>query len=156
QFLGGPSEDAQRRWWLSLHESHLRFKIGPRERDAWMKSMIQALDDVPIDEPVRSAFRSLFERSSAYVVNTGPALREEGGEPSKDALHQEVSSRWAVQCTLDQAVAAVRSGDADRVISLAESSTLRTLFANNRSILATLLAMMIARGHETMLQYVRE
>ena len=25
QFLGGPSEDAQRRWWLSLRESHLRW-----------------------------------------------------------------------------------------------------------------------------------
>ena len=34
QFLGGPPEDAQRRWWLSLRESHLRFKIGQKERDA--------------------------------------------------------------------------------------------------------------------------
>jgi len=31
---GGPSEDSQRRWWLSLRESHLRFKIGDRERKA--------------------------------------------------------------------------------------------------------------------------
>src|SRR5216684_3951951 len=50
QFLGGPSEDAQRRWWLSLRESHLRFKIGQKERDAWMKNMMEALDDVPIEE----------------------------------------------------------------------------------------------------------
>ena len=55
QFLGGPSEDAQRRWWLSLRESHLRFKIGQKERDAWMKNMTQALDDVPIEESARSA-----------------------------------------------------------------------------------------------------
>src|SRR5437667_7777702 len=52
QFLGGPSEDAQRRWWLSLHESHMRFKIGPEERAAWMRNMGQALDDVPIGEPI--------------------------------------------------------------------------------------------------------
>src|SRR5215471_3696028 len=158
QFLGGPSEDTQRRWWLSLHESHLRFKIGPRERDAWMKNMVRALDDVQIDEPARSALRSLFERSSAYVINTGPApaVMRERGEPSKDALHQEISARWTAQCTLDQAVAAVRSGEAERAISLAESSTLRTLFTNNRSTLAALLATMIARGHEAILLYVRE
>ena len=32
QFLGGPAADSQRRWWVSLRESHLRFKIGQRER----------------------------------------------------------------------------------------------------------------------------
>src|SRR5437868_10641155 len=46
QFLGGPSADSQRRWWLSLHESHLRFKIGPKERTAWMENMTRAFDDV--------------------------------------------------------------------------------------------------------------
>src|ERR1700690_3005631 len=55
QFLGGPGADAQRRWLLSLRESHLRFKIGRRERDAWIANMVLALDDVPIEEPLRSA-----------------------------------------------------------------------------------------------------
>ena len=32
QFLGGPAEHTQRRWWLSLRESHTRFRIGARER----------------------------------------------------------------------------------------------------------------------------
>src|SRR3989442_9825934 len=74
QFLGGPAEDAQRRWWVSLRESHLRFKIGLKERDAWMRNMIQALDEAQIGEPMRSALREFFERSSAYVVNQGQAL----------------------------------------------------------------------------------
>jgi hemoglobin len=60
QFLGGPSEDAQRRWWLSLRESHLRFKIGRQERHAWMKTMIQALDDVPVEGPARKALLDFF------------------------------------------------------------------------------------------------
>src|SRR5437868_12455076 len=64
QFLGGPVEDAQRRWWVSLRESHLRFKIGRKERDAWMRNMIQALDEAQIGEPMRSALREFFERSS--------------------------------------------------------------------------------------------
>src|SRR5882762_10430656 len=54
QFLGGPSEDAQPRWRLSLHESHMRFKIGLEERAAWMSNMVRAFDDVPIGEPIRT------------------------------------------------------------------------------------------------------
>src|SRR6516164_6171168 len=53
QFFGGPAEDAQARWWLSLRESHLRFKIGAREREAWMSTMVEALKDMPVAAPVR-------------------------------------------------------------------------------------------------------
>src|SRR5262249_61285086 len=71
QFLGGPAEETQRRWWLSLRESHLRFQIGARERAAWVRNMSQALDETPLDEPVRNALRGFFEQSSTYLVNTG-------------------------------------------------------------------------------------
>ncbi|MCU1259795.1 MAG: globin [Bryobacterales bacterium] len=158
QFLGGPPEDAQRRWWLSLGESHLRFKIGQKERDAWMMNMMRALDDVPIEGSARSALRDLFERSSAYVVNVGqaPAVADDKGGPTSDRIHQEVSRRWSAQLTLDEAVAAVHSGAADCAIALAESSTLQTYFRYNRAVFATLLAVMINRGDVTMLDYVRE
>src|SRR4051812_34956506 len=71
QLLGGPPEDSQFRWWLSLRESHLRFKIGNKERDAWMANMVRALEDVAIDKSARNALRDFFVRSSAYIVNTG-------------------------------------------------------------------------------------
>src|SRR5580692_5272669 len=108
QFLSGPSEDAQRRWWLSLHESHLRFRIGQRERDAWMQNMVQAFDDVPIKEQMRSALLSFFRQSSAYVINRGPASPvEEGlGASSDDGTHREIGRRWEAQLRLDEAVAA--------------------------------------------------
>ena len=158
QFLGGPPEDAQRRWWLSLRESHLRFKIGQKERDAWLKNMMQALDDVPIESSVRSAFRDLFERSSAYVVNVGPApaMADDGGGPSGGRIHQEISRRWSVQRTLDEAVAAVRRGAAEGAIALAEGSTLQIYFKSNRSVFAALLALMIGSDDGTMLAYVRK
>jgi hemoglobin len=158
QFLGGPSEDAQRRWWLSLRESHLRFKIGQKERDAWMKNMMQALDDVPIEESARSALRDFFEQSSAYVVNVeqAPAVADDGGGPSSDSIHQEISRRWSAQRTLDEAVAAVHRGAADRAITLAEGSALQTYFKCNRAVFPALLALMIGRGDGTMLDYVRE
>jgi hemoglobin len=158
QLLGGPPEDAQRRWWLSLRESHLRFKIGEKERDSWMKNMVQALDDVPIEEPARGALRGLFERSSAYLVNVGPApaVADDGGVPSSDSIHREISWRWSAQRTLDEAVAAVRSGAADRAIALAEGSALKTYFKGNRAVFAALLASMIGRADGAMLDYVRE
>src|SRR5260221_14204971 len=55
QFLDGPAEDAQKRHWLSLRESHARFKIGQRERDAWIGAMTQTLDEFLIDAPLRRA-----------------------------------------------------------------------------------------------------
>src|ERR1700730_12060214 len=127
QFLGGPSEKAHRRWWLSLRESYLRFKIGQKERDAWIRNMTNALDDVRIEEPVRSALLGLFERSSAYLVNTGqaPSVAEERSEPSGGSIHQEIARRWDAQRALDEAVAAVRDGEIARAVALAESSPLQ-------------------------------
>jgi truncated hemoglobin YjbI len=157
QFLGGPPEDAQRRWWLSLRESHLRFKIGQEERDAWMKNMLQALDETPIEEPARSALRGLFERSSAYVVNVGqtPAVADDGGAASS-GVHREISWRWSAQRTLDEAVAAVHRGATERAIALAEGPGLQPYFQGNRSVFAAMLALMIGKGDCAMLDYVRE
>lgn len=157
QLLGGPTEDTQRRWWLSLRESHLRFKIGEKERNAWMKNMVQALDDIEIEEPARNALREFFERSSAYVMNVGPALVpvEDSGHQFDSSLHQEISRRWNAQCKLDEAVAAVHHGDANRALALTESPPLQIYFQGNRAVYAALLALMIASGDSTMGDYVR-
>jgi len=156
QFLGGPAEDAQQRWWLSLRESHLRFKIGLRERQAWMSNMIQALEDVPIDEPVRLALRDLFERSSAYIVNTGQAQQEPAApaEPPDDRIHREISQRWREQRALDDLVAAIRYGGARRALESAQSPTLRHRFARDRAVFAHVLGLMMGCGGDAVLEYV--
>jgi hemoglobin len=155
QFLGGPSAVAQRRWWLSLRESHQRFKIGLKERDAWMRSMVETLRAADIEEPVRSALRAFFERSSAYVVNCAPAppVAEDQGQTPDEGARRELARRWDVQRTVDEAVSAVRLGDAHRAIALAESSPFETC---DRSVFCGLLALMTASGHHTMLDYVGE
>ncbi|HEY3058103.1 MAG TPA: ankyrin repeat domain-containing protein [Chloroflexota bacterium] len=154
QLTGGPAEDTQRRWWVSLRESHLRFRIGQRERDAWMTNMVLALDDVPLEESARSALRDFFARSSAYIVN-GAAAEGEDGPPS-DTIQQELSRRWSAQRVLDEAIAAVRSGAAERAIALAGGSVLRTYLQGNHSVFAALLAQMIINGNSTLLDYVRQ
>src|SRR5436190_19817233 len=47
QFLGGDEAQTQRRWWLSLRESHARFRIGPDQRRAWLKHMSATLEATP-------------------------------------------------------------------------------------------------------------
>jgi truncated hemoglobin YjbI len=155
QFLGGPAEDAQARWWLSLRESHLRFKIGPRERQAWMSNMVEALDDVPLDEPARLALRDLFERSSAYIVNTGKAQREPAApkRASQDRIHREMAQRWTEQRALDDLVAAIHLGDAGRALELARSPALVSRFARDRAAFAHALGLMMQGGRKALLEY---
>ena len=154
QFLGGPSEDMQRRWWLSLRESHLRFRIGQRERDAWIANMVQALADAQIDEPFRSQLLEFFKRSSAHVVNRGEvAVTEDGriGAPG-GCTGEEISRRWDAQIRLDEAVAAIRGGDATGAIALAEGSALKSY---GPSVISGLLGLMVRSGQSSMLDYVR-
>jgi hemoglobin len=50
QFLDGDEEQTQYRWWLTLRESHARFRIGTTERSAWLKHMRATLEAAPLDE----------------------------------------------------------------------------------------------------------
>jgi hemoglobin len=143
QFLGGPCEYSERRWWLSLRESHLRFKIGPKERNAWVRCMSRTLDKLPIEEPVRCALRSFFEQSSAFLVNDSKV------QVPHDGLHGEIATRWNAQLSVEKAVAAIRNGDADRAIALTEKLEL------DRAALVHLLAIMNGSGHPTLIDYVR-
>jgi truncated hemoglobin YjbI len=139
QFLGGPRQDSQRRWWLSLSESHGRFAIAPQHREAWMQNMVKALDDARIAEPAHSALLGFFEHTSSYMVD------HQAGSAN---LHPELARRWLAQRALDGAVAAVRSGDAGRAITLAAQC--------DGSVFTGLLALMLATGHPTLLEYVHE
>jgi len=144
QLLGGPSEDTQHRWWLSLRESHLRFQLEPKHRVAWMQNMREALEDVPATEPARDALRQFFERSSGYIVNRDQA--PDGTD--------ELSGRWRAQRMLDEVVAAIRTGETERAISLAENIIVRDHIERSRSAFAALLALMIASDQAELLDYV--
>ena len=147
QFLGGPSEDSQRRWWLSLRESHLRFRIGDRERTAWLANMAAAFDDLQTAEPLRAQLLRFFERSSAHVVNRGEAK----SKPDPDGFHAEISARWEAQLRLDEAVAAIRAGNTVEAIRLIGTSVLKS---SGRSVHCGLLALMIRCAPERLLDYL--
>lgn len=167
QFLGGPCVYAPRRWWLSLREAHLRFKIGQRERDAWLNAISGAIDDLHIQEPARGALRWYFEQAATYLINHPPVeanepassslhLVESQPEPSIDAIHQDIEQRWHTQRTLEEAVAAVRRGDAATALTLIETTLLQTYFKRDQAAYLSLLVIFSGSDHPLLLQYVRQ
>lgn len=131
QFLGGPAEDTQKRWWVSLRESHARFAIGARERAAWLRNMERALDESGLPPDARAALRDFFTRTSSYAADLG-----DKGDPADP----ELAGRWAKQKRLDEVMAAIRAGDADRALALADGRHAALLSPMIRSSLPKLLA----------------
>jgi hemoglobin len=137
QFLGGDEEQTQKRWWLSLSESHARFRIGPTERSAWLKHMGATLEAAPLEEGTRQALRQFFLHSSAYVT----------GKEAPAPEHEELAARWTRQRVLDDAIRAIASGHDDEALALAPQ------FAAHPSIYVGLLARMIESGRAALIQF---
>jgi len=122
QHFGGPRDYSKGRWWMSLYEAHLRFAIGQRERDAWVKNMTAALDEVGITGPARAQMAEFFEQASTYLINRPKTIPETG----------------VLVC--DDAIAALRRGDLERVEELAGHPE----FGRDRAAWVSLLAEMAA------------
>jgi truncated hemoglobin YjbI len=140
QFLGGDEDQAQRRWWLSLRESHARFQIGPAERQAWLKNMGATLEATSIDEPTRKALKQFFEHSSAYVAGNETARPEDG----------ELTARWDEQRVLDEAIGAIADGRDREVMVLAPR------FWSRPSVFVGLLARMLQTRRADLIAFVND
>lgn len=140
QFLDGDEAQTQHRWWLSLRESHARFRIGPAERAAWLTHMHATLEATPLDPPARAALRDFFLQSSAYVI----------GKSSDAPRNPELAARWTAQLTLDATIAAIAAGRDQEALALAPQ------FAPRRSVFAGLLARMLQSARPALIRYVLE
>jgi hemoglobin len=142
QFLGGDEEQTQHRWWLSLRESHARFRIGPAERSAWLKHMGATLEAAPLDEDARKALHQFFLRSSAYIAGAEAAAPE----------HDELAARWIEQRGLDDTIAALAAGRDHEALALAPQ------FSGRPSVFVGVLARMVqsGRGGSDMIRFVLE
>jgi hemoglobin len=138
QFLGGDEEQTQHRWWLSLRESHARFRIGPPERSAWLKHMEATLEVAPLDPAARNALRQFFLHSSAYLI----------GQEAAEVAHAELAARWAQQRTLDDAIGAIAYGQDVEALALAPQ------FASRPSVFVGLLARMVRSGRAALIRFV--
>jgi truncated hemoglobin YjbI len=158
QLLGGPCQYSQRRWWLSLRESHLRFKIGLDERNAWLSTMRKALQDVTLDDSVRNALDWFFERSSVDMVNRGkaPEITDEKNATPRDHVHEEIDQRWIEHQFVGRLVGCVRTGNSAEVIALLESPVGKSLFNRDRAGLLSVLALMSGSRSPEMVDHVRQ
>jgi len=138
QFLGGDEEQTQHRWWLSLRESHTRFRIDAAQRSAWLKHMGATLEAAPLDAGTRKALHQFFLHSSTYVIG------KEAGEPE----HEELAARWSVQRNLDGTIAAIAACRDDEALLLASQ------FAARPSVFVGLLARMLQTGREQLVSFV--
>ena len=140
QFLGGDEDQTQRRWHLSLRESHARFRLGPAERHSWLEQMRATLNAISLDEATRERLRKFFEHTSAYVI------RQESALPDDDELHV----RWGEQLALDGAVAAIVAGRD------AEAMALTASFLPRPAVFTGLLARIIGSGSTGLVAFVVE
>jgi truncated hemoglobin YjbI len=140
QFLGGDEEQTEHRWWLSLRESHARFRIGAAERSAWLRHMAATLEAASLDEATRTALQHLFLHSSAYVA---------GHPVPAEASHEEFASRWDEQRRLDDLIAAIVSGGRDD-----ETLVLARQFVSRPSVFVGVLARMLQSGRAVLIRFV--
>jgi truncated hemoglobin YjbI len=140
QFLGGDEEQTQHRWWLSLRESHARFRIGAMERGAWLKNMAATLEAAPLDRGTKQALHQFFMGSSAYLIG------KQAGAPEQE----ELATRWGEQRALDVTVDALVAGHDDEALALV------TRFTPRRCVFVGLLARMVQIGRAKLIHFATD
>ncbi len=138
QFFDGDESRTQYRWWLSLRESHARFRISESQKISWLGHMSATLESVLNDPETRANLRSLFETASMYIVNSNDA----------EVANHELFELWRRQRSLDQMIDAIVDGRDEEAITLSGQHTAR------RSVMVGILARMMATGRETLVAFV--
>ena len=70
QYWGGPTTYSQERGHPRLRMRHAPFRVGPTERDAWLKHMRKAVDSLELDPVHRDTLWDYLERAAWQMVNT--------------------------------------------------------------------------------------
>jgi len=73
QYWGGPGWYGERRGHPRLRMRHAPFPIGTRERDAWLRHMLAAVDSLDLPRAVRTALVDYFERTATAMMNRAQA-----------------------------------------------------------------------------------
>ena len=70
QYWGGPKTYSEERGHPRLRMRHAEFKIGIKERDAWLISMKSAVNDLEITPEQRSELWSYLEGAAQFLINS--------------------------------------------------------------------------------------
>jgi hemoglobin len=69
QRFGGPSTYSDERGHPRMRARHMPFKIGIKEKDAWMANMLIALDMVPELTGHKSLLKEYFDEFATFMIN---------------------------------------------------------------------------------------
>jgi hemoglobin len=69
QYFGGPGTYSERRGHPRLRMRHLPFRIDAAARDAWLRHMRAAVEQVAVPEPARSLMLAYFIQVADFLVN---------------------------------------------------------------------------------------
>jgi len=75
QYWGGPGTYSEQRGHPRLRMRHARFAIGEAERDAWLRRMRAALDDLGLDETLDARLWDYLVMAANSLVNQQPTGR---------------------------------------------------------------------------------
>lgn len=70
QYWGGPSTYSAQRGHPRLRMRHAPFRVGPAERDAWLRHMRRAVDSLNLPVEQDATLWSYLERAAFFMVNT--------------------------------------------------------------------------------------
>ena len=70
QYWGGPTTYSDARGHPRLRMRHAPFRIGSRERDAWLAAMRVAVDEAALEPRYRDVLWEYLEATAAHVINS--------------------------------------------------------------------------------------
>jgi hemoglobin len=70
QYWGGPQTYGELRGHPRLRMRHAPFRIGPAERDAWLRAMDAAVADAGLADQHRERLMSYFESTAQHMINS--------------------------------------------------------------------------------------
>jgi hemoglobin len=70
QYWGGPGTYSAQRGHPRLRMRHAPFRVGPAERDAWLRHMRRAVDSLDLPAEQDTTLWQYLERAAFFMVNT--------------------------------------------------------------------------------------
>lgn len=70
QYWGGPGTYSEERGHPRLRMRHAPFKVGPAERDAWLRHMRDAVDSVELPPQLEEVLWDYLSRAAQSLVNS--------------------------------------------------------------------------------------
>lgn len=70
QYFGGPTAYSDEKGHPRLRMRHVNFRIGPAERDGWVKHMTAAVELADIDETTTTQMLDYFVMAAQHMINT--------------------------------------------------------------------------------------